>query len=177
MGIKEYILIAIAVVLFGCGFLFGFKWNAGRIASLEGSVSACKTDNQTDMNTIASLTVQINSRNSLCDKRLAIKQAEIDKLTKLLEVQNAKAPAILSDDAYLSALNGMYAESNYKGGYCESGDSAPAAGSPNVSSPFLYCFSSKQDIVNLIRNITLIDGDRHDCREIVSSLTNTKGDK
>ena len=179
MGIKEYILIAIAVALFGVGMLFGFKWQAARLATCSAGLQTALADNKSDIATINLLKSQVANGNSLCQKRLAEKDIIINKLTALLNVEvkeNVKENVTSSGNSYLDALNGMFPKDGAKGYACTDSSSKSPSGTPNGSGGLL-CFNSYQDAVALIRNITLLDGDRKDCRDIVSSLTNTKGDK
>ena len=179
MGIKEYILIAIALALFGVGMLFGFKWQAARLATCSAGLQTALADNKSDIATINLLKSQVANGNSLCQKRLAEKDVIINKLNGLLNVEvkeNVKENVTSSGNSYLDALNGMFPKDGAKGYACTDSSSKSPSGTPNGSGGLL-CFNSYQDAVALIRNITLLDGDRKDCRDIVSSLTNTKGDK
>ena len=172
---KIYFVIA-GLVIFGviC-FLFGYKWDAGKLKTYEAGLASCVSDNVQSRATVSTLQKLITNSNTLCMKRLSEKDVIIANDKKLLSLEvKSETTGSLSDDAMLSALNGVWAESSYKGGYCSPANSLSSGGTATVPSTLLYCFPTKQDAVNFIRNIVLLDADRKDCRDIVSSLTQTK---
>ena len=179
MGIKLYLAIGGIALVFGIGTWFGYSINSGKLATCSAGLQTALADNKSDIATINLLKSQVANGNSLCQKRLAEKDIIINKLTALLNVEvkeNVKENVTSSGNSYLDALNGMFPKDGAKGYACTDSSSKSPSGTPNGSGGLL-CFNSYQDAVALIRNITLLDGDRKDCRDIVSSLTNTKGDK
>ena len=176
---KIYLVIAGIAVVFGLGFLFGWKWDAGRLATCSAGLQTALADNKENTVIMAKLQNDLKNGNTLCMKRLAEKDMIINKLNVLLNVEvpkndqkNDPKNDLSSGNAYLDALNGLFPKDGAKGSYCTDSSSKSPSGTPNGSGELL-CFSSYADAVALIRNITLLDGDRKDCRDVVSSMTPT----
>jgi hypothetical protein len=156
--------------------LFGFKWQAARLATCSAGLQTAISDNVISKATVSTLQKQLKGYDALSLKRLAEKDAIIAKLNSLLNLEvNKNVPKADTgiNNGYLTALLQLFPQGSDTGSYCTDSSAKSPSGTANESGQLL-CFTTYADAVTLIRNITLLQADAKDCRSIVSSLTQTK---
>jgi hypothetical protein len=137
------------------------------VSGLERDVELAMDANKTSAETIRKLDVERKRTMAVCQDRLSGYDATIAELQRIDALKGGNDNEDTrngSADDLLLALNRLFAPSGDENGVRGVPTGTGPAQSNAVSGTILYCLESDGDAKNLIKNITLLQADRDDCK-------------
>jgi len=142
--------------------------------TLVMQIDEARAANAENVKTIDAMRADAGRALQLCDSRLAIKEKIITALRETSALTEGgltnAGDTISSGNAVLDALNGVSRKAGYQGGICKASGPGASGSGPGQPGDVLYCFSSKQDVLNYLYNKALHDGREAEMEAVLKSF-------